>query len=161
MVIEDKMNAGYWIRKLRLKPHPEGGYFRETFRAKGKIKALARDYSTAIYFLLEKGKKSRFHILKSDELWFFHTGGRVRLYLLGGTGKMKINYLGPENLQAVIPAGTWFAAEVTKGAFALVSCVVSPGFDFRDFRLGIREELTRKFPRYESIIRIFTILAES
>lgn len=160
-------NAQYWIEKLNMNKHPEGGYFKETYRSHETIgrECLpkryndARAYGTAIYFLLETDNISAFHKIKSDELWFFHTGDPVEIYLLQQDGLITLK-LGHdpeqgETLQAILPAQTWFAARPQKGqyGFSLMSCTVNPGFDFDDFELAKRQELEQAFPAHKNLIR--------
>jgi uncharacterized protein len=156
------MNAAYWIEKLNLLPHPEGGHYRETYRCRQSLAAPStgeqRNISTAIYFLLEGENKSHFHRIKSDELWFFHEGATLEIFILTGNG-VEILQLGKdaeagESLQAVIPAGLWFGAKLKNGTgYALVSCTVAPGFDFRDFEMAEKENLLREFPENETLIK--------
>jgi uncharacterized protein len=155
------MNASYWIEKLNLLPHPEGGYYRETYRCEQVIKSgrfdAGRNVSTAIYFLLERKNKSHFHRIKSDELWFFHEGYTLEILVLTPEGLQNIllgkNADQGESLQAVIPAGHWFAARIkNENGFGLVSCTVAPGFDFRDFELAKKEEMKKLFPGNEKLI---------
>jgi predicted cupin superfamily sugar epimerase len=162
--------ATYWIEHLKLQPHPEGGFYKETYRASEKIPVDGlpsrffgpRNLSTAIYFLLRAKDKSLFHRIKSDELWHFHAGDTLNIYVL--TDKGLITYqLGPnlekgDSLQIVIPANHWFGAEVANaGAYTLSSCTVSPGFDFKDFELANRSNLVNEFPQYENIIAKLTV----
>ncbi|MCC3159818.1 cupin domain-containing protein [Hymenobacter sp. 15J16-1T3B] len=158
------MNAQDLIRHLQLLPHPEGGYYRETYRAAEQLTTAAqqpRHVSTAIYFLLEGAAKSHFHRIKSDELWFFHQGQPLEIVLIQG-GQASIILLGNDFAQgavpqAVVPAGTWFAARVRDEAgFGLVSCTVAPGFDFADFELAERAGLTAEFPQLRELIAQFT-----
>ncbi|GAA4373350.1 cupin domain-containing protein [Hymenobacter koreensis] len=148
------------IRLLQLVPHPEGGYYRETYRSSQTIGAAGsetRNVSTAIYYLLEGQDKSHFHRIKSDELWFFHQGQPLEIILLLD-GQATIVTLGndfaaAEVPQATIPANTWFAARVKHGTgYALVSCTVAPGFDFADFELANREGLTVEFPQLAGLV---------
>lgn len=160
------MSASYWIKNLGLLPHPEGGFFKETYRCQDQIKVQGseamRNISTAIYFLLEDKNKSHFHRIKSDELWFHHEGNALEILLLDSS-ELKIISLGKglekgESLQAIIPAGKWFAARVKDGkGFALVSCTVAPGFDFQDFELADLNDLLKEYPRYEKDIREMTL----
>jgi predicted cupin superfamily sugar epimerase len=158
------MSAQDIIRHLHLMPHPEGGYYRETYRAAPTVvtaEGHTRNVSTAIYYLLENEDKSHFHRIKSDELWFFHQGQALEIILLTN-GQLSHIILGSDFAtgalpQAVIPANTWFAARLQQGAgYALVSCTVAPGFDFLDFELAEREALTREFPHLEDIVQQFT-----
>ena len=165
--------AAAWVRRLRLRPHPEGGWFRETYRARESIPAAglparfggARAASTAILFLLPAGSFSAFHRIRSDELWHFHAGDALTIHVLGAGGRLSRIRLGPdprrgERLQACVPAGAWFAAEPgPRGRFALVGCTVAPGFDFRDFELAGREALIRSFPRRRALIQRLTRVA--
>lgn len=153
-------NAQYWIDALRLLPHPEGGYYRETYRASGSVTPSdasgPRNLSTAIYFLLGKDDRSLFHRIQSDELWHYHAGGRLTLYVLTNHG-LVTQTLGPDvqrgdALQITIPAQHWFGAKVTDGPYVLAGCTVSPGFDFRDFELAKRESLLHQFPDDADII---------
>ena len=152
------------IRHLQLLPHPEGGYYRETYRAAEEVTGPAgvkRNVCTAIYFLLEGAGKSHFHRIRSDELWFFHTGMAVEIFEIV-EGKLVTVVLGPDLEEGarpfvVIPANTWFAARVKDASgFSLVSCTVAPGFDFADFELAQRARLTDDFPDLEPVIAEFT-----
>lgn len=163
--------ADYWIGRLGLSEHPEGGYFRETYRSSGTISQSHlpdrytgdRAHQTAIYFLLKSGQISAFHRMESDELWFFHAGSTTTIYCLHENGEREDIRLGPEpdsgdSLQAVIPRGTWFGAEVMESdSYVLVSCTVSPGFEFDDFRLGGRTALQEQFPQHAELIGRLTI----
>ncbi len=163
-------DAAFWIKKLALIRHPEGGYFRETYRSDGMIPKNAlpsgfdgkRCFSTAIYFLLERDDFSAFHRIKSDELWHFYTGSSLFVHVIDGAGEYRLITLGgnPDNgecLQAVVKAGSWFGAcPGAPGSYALVGCTVAPGFDFNDFEMGNREELIRLYPGYTEIIRRLT-----
>lgn len=162
--------SSYWIEKLNLQHHPEGGWFAETYRAKEIIahEALpeqyngARSISTAIYFLLTSDEFSAFHRLKSDEIWHFYTGSTVVVVTIDSKGQRKDMRLGgnPErgdSFQAILPAGVWFGAYVEEPtAFVLVGCTVAPGFDFADFELAQRDDLLRLFPKHGDIIRRLT-----
>lgn len=155
------MDANYWIEKLQLLPHPEGGYYKETYRSTEETSFDRFDgkraVSTAIYFLLEGKHKSHFHRIKSDELWFFHEGVSLEIFCLTEKGLSTIllgkNIEAGEQLHAVIPAGIWFGARLRDGkGYGLVSCTVAPGFDFRDFELGKREALLKEFPGEAEIV---------
>lgn len=164
-------NAAYWIEKLGLTEHPEGGFFRETYRSADILPESAlpqrydapRNASTCIYYLLEHLNRSVFHRLKSDEIWHFYAGSSsVRLLMIDPDGNLTESLVGnnPENgevFHLVIPHGCWFAAELTnKDGFALVGCTVAPGFDFTDFEMGNKAVLCDLFPQYEDIIAQFT-----
>lgn len=162
--------ASTWIRALQLRPHPEGGYFRETYRAAESIPRRAlparfpgpRAFSTAIYFLLRAGQVSRLHRIRSDETWHFHAGAPLIIHLLTPDGRYRALRLGVrpdrgEHPQAVVPAGAWFGAVLApRGRYALVGCTVAPGFDFADFALADRADLTRRFPRHRRLIEALT-----
>lgn len=158
------MTSKQLINDLRLLPHPEGGYYRETFRSDETLTNKSgdiRNICTAIYYLLEAKDKSHFHRIKSDELWFFHTGYPLEIFYISDR-KIKSITLG-NNIQAGevpsfrIPVDTWFACRLKdEKGFALVSCIVAPGFDFRDFELAGREMLTKEFPDFKFIIEEFT-----
>jgi predicted cupin superfamily sugar epimerase len=158
--------AKYWIEKLKLIPHPEGGYFRQTYRADLVIEGEAlppnftgpRSASTAIYFLLDGENFSAFHRIRSDELWHFYAGTSLEIHVIDRTGIYSRLLLGNnpdagEKFQAVVKAGCWFASCVQDPrSFALVGCTVAPGFDFEDFELAKRSELNRLFPQHKSLI---------
>ena len=166
----DKKDATYWVKRLRLEPHPEGGYFRQTYRSEITITREAlpaafgghRSASTAIYFLLEGKNFSAFHRLRSDEMWHFYIGTPVSVHVIDTSGKYFLIILGndPETghvFQAVVPAGCWFASHVADWeSFALVGCTVAPGFDFEDFEMGKRAELVANYPQHRELIRTLT-----
>jgi len=168
--ISTEKNADYFIEKLCLKEHPEGGYFRETYCSDIVIKkdVLPDRYTgdrpllTAIYFLLKGNDFSSFHRLKSDELWHFYFGSSMTIRIIKPDGKPYKIKLGMdvennEVCQAKIPAGCWFGAVVDDTeSFSLVGCTVSPGFDFDDFELGERDSLVKKYPAHENIIKALT-----
>ncbi|MDG4829768.1 cupin domain-containing protein [Solwaraspora sp. WMMD1047] len=134
--------------RLDLAPHPEGGWFRETWRSGHDFQpagyGTARSAATAIYFLLNPGEASRWHVVRSDELWLWHAGGPLTLRF-GGAGERPADpgverVLGTDLAaghapQLLVPGGTWQAAAPAGPEPVLVSCVVAPGFDFADFRL--------------------------
>jgi uncharacterized protein len=140
--------------------HPEGGHFRETYRSEALAGALpdARNFSTAIYFLLEAGEKSALHRIKSDELWHFYLGGPLVLAELAPGAPARLTLLGTDfragqKLQHTVTAGTWFGAYPAAGTeFSFVGCTVSPGFDYEDFELAERTELLAQFPQAREII---------
>jgi predicted cupin superfamily sugar epimerase len=155
------------IQQFNLIPHPEGGYYKETYRSAETILQSAlperfsgeRNFSTAIYFLLEKGNFSAFHKIQSDECWHFYTGDELNIYVLYLTGELEIIHLGNDitngqTFQFVVPAGCWFASEPAKdSAFSFVGCTVAPGFDFADFEMAKADELIQLFPQHETIIK--------
>ncbi|WP_400191954.1 cupin domain-containing protein [Hymenobacter sp. B81] len=154
------MPAADLIQTLQLLPHPEGGYYRETYRASQQLTVdggATRQVSTAIYYLLENHDKSHFHRIQSDELWFFHQGQPLEIILLSGPEPTFItlgnDLAAGEVPQAVVPVHTWFGARLKhREGYALVSCTVAPGFDFADFELASREALTAEFPHLAGLI---------
>lgn len=161
--------ADEWIAALSLLPHPEGGYYKELYRSTGTIAADAlpaafagaRSYVTSIYFLLKSGECSHYHRLRSDELWYFHTGSSLTISVIGPDGALTRHRLGAgagDALQFTVPAGCWFGAEVDAAdSYSLISCAVAPGFDFADFELGNRTELLRRYPDHAASIETLTI----
>ncbi|MFN4082235.1 MAG: cupin domain-containing protein [Bacteroidia bacterium] len=164
------MNAEYYINKLGLTKHIEGGSFKETYRSKMLLPnniidsnfAGTRSISTAIYFLLEHNQFSAFHKIASDEMWHFYAGNTLTVYEIEPNGNLKKHLLGSnldagETFQCVIKAGNWFASrcEVING-FSLVGCTVAPGFDFEDFLLADRNELLALYPQHKQIITELT-----
>jgi predicted cupin superfamily sugar epimerase len=163
-------SAQYWIDKLGLIPHPEGGYYRETYRSTVSIakEALPSQFtgprlvSTAIYFLLEGKNFSAFHRLRSDELWHFYVGSPLVVHVIEESGLHSEISLGSnpdagETLQAVVKANCWLASRVRDpGTFALAGCTVAPGFDFEDFELGKRSELVKLYPQHRKLVEQLT-----
>ena len=137
------------IQQLGLSPHPEGGHFRETYRATEQVSTPwgSRAASTAILFLLQAGERSHWHRIRSDEAWHFHGGGGLLIHALSPAGEASTTRLGMdlaagEHPQHVVPAGHWFAAEpAADSPWSLVSCTVAPGFDFSDFELASSAQL--------------------
>ncbi len=160
----------FWIQHLNLQPHPEGGFFRETFRSVMEVahKQLPYGYSgdrkisTSIYYLLRSGEISRLHRLRSDELWYYHFGGSLRIVMIDHEGNKHTKILGAklekaERPQVLIPAGTIFGAEVMESdSFSLLGCLVSPGFEFDDFEIYERDELLQVYPKHAEIINKFS-----
>lgn len=159
--------ASDWINKLDLRKHPEGGWYRELFRSGKNIPSSVlpeykaeRCFYTSIYYLLEENDFSSFHCLRSDEIWYHHCGGSVEIYTLNKKSGLQKFLLGGNKkeaqLQVLIPAGCWFAAQVVPcGEYALTGCLVSPGFEFEDFLMEKAETLLKVFPGQEKIIRRF------
>ncbi|WP_299888262.1 cupin domain-containing protein [uncultured Lacinutrix sp.] len=158
------------ISKLELKPHPEGGFFRETYRSNGEINKDSldqdykgnRNYSTCIYFLLTSDNFSAFHRIKQDEIWHFYDGSPINLHIISNIGvytnhAIGIDFQKGEVPQFVVPGGSWFAAEVVnQNDYSLIGCTVSPGFNFEDFELKSRNDLIALFPDKEEIISRLT-----
>lgn len=163
----DGKDASYWIKQLKLEPHPEGGYYRQTYKSDLVIDGLPgfggpRAASTAIYFLLEGQDFSAFHRLRSDEMWHFYTGSPLTVHVIDPAGEYSSLLLGsdPEvgqTFQAVVPAGCWFASHVADWkSCALVGCTVAPGFDFADFEMAKQEGLIVNYPQHREMIRRLT-----
>jgi predicted cupin superfamily sugar epimerase len=158
------------IEKFDLQPHPEGGYFKETYRSEGKVLTNDpphhfpnhRNYSTAIYFLIESTNFSALHRIKSDEIWHFYTGDALEVIEIDLKGNLIKTQVGADlkngqTFQYMVKAGHWFGSRVLKGGqFSFVGCTVSPGFDFNDFELAIRQELIDLFPQHTQVITELT-----
>ncbi len=158
------MTAQEIIKHLQLTAHPEGGYYTETYRCAEAIlnrNGDQRNTSTAIYFLLNDNDVSNLHRIQSDELWFFHQGEPLEIVMIEDGISSSIvlgnNLQKGEVPQAMIPANMWFGSKLknSKG-YALVSCTVAPGFDFRDFELADRNQLLSEFPHLQLLITAFT-----
>ena len=152
------------ISQYQLLPHPEGGYYKETYRSAENIPHAAlperfsgdRSYGTAIYFLLLKDLFSAFHSIQSDECWHFYEGDSLNIHVLHINGNYELIRLGRNNVegevyQAIVPAGAWFASEST-GEYSFVGCTVAPGFEFADFKLANAAELKANYPEFEALI---------
>lgn len=157
-----------WIKRLNLEPHPEGGYYKEVYRAGEEISKDAlparfsgsRSFSTGIYFLLPKGNFSAFHKINQDELWHHYDGASLQVHIISEAGIYSTIRLGKDPDQGempmgVVPAGAYFAAE-SDGAYSLVGCTVAPGFDFEDFDLPDQASLIGRFPEHTELIKRFT-----
>ena len=161
------MTAENLIAHYSLLPHPEGGWYKESYRSTNHIIQSAlpsnftegRVFSTAIYFLLEQGNFSAFHKIKSDECWHFYAGQTLLVYVINSEGKLDIIKLGSdiengEVFQYVVPANCWFASIPANYAeFCFVGCTVSPGFDFNDFELAKADDLINEFPNISEEIK--------
>lgn len=155
----------YWINTLNLEAHPEGGYFRESYRD-NEMESFSgvgdRNRSTAIYFLLTSDAFSAFHRIKADEAWHFYDGDPLHVHWIDDVGNLHTEKLGmhPDKgyfPQLVIPKHCWFASEVAPGgSYSLVGCTVAPGFDFADFELAKSDDLIRAYPDYTGIINRLT-----
>lgn len=141
------------IEILNLREHPEGGFYRESYKS---------PYSTCIYFLLTSKEFSAFHRLRNDEIWHFYEGSSTRLHFISKEGKHDIHIIGNdikngERPQVVVPGGTWFSAEViSQESHSLVGCTMSPGFSFKDFEIKGKGDLITLFPNNKDIIRRLT-----
>ena len=169
-IMETKDRIKLLKEALALTKHPEGGYFKEVYRSVGEIPAETlsesftgiRNYSTSIYYLLTSEAYSSFHKIKQDETWHFYEGGTIHLHMISPEGTHQTITIGSriekgEVYQYTVPGNHWFAAEIEESdSYALVGCTVAPGFDFDDFELGKRENLTQKYPQHAALIRRFT-----
>jgi predicted cupin superfamily sugar epimerase len=157
------------ISTLGLVAHPEGGYYRETFRSDDRLSAAAlperydgdRAMATAIYYLIEAGNFSALHRVKSDEVFHFYTGDPVEVFVISPDGEAATTVMGSDieaahSPQLLVPKGSIQGLNVARGgAFALLGATVAPGFDFADFELMSREALIKAYPRWsEQIIKL-------
>lgn len=163
-------SANYWINRLQLSRHVEGGSFKETYRSSITLQQRQlpekfggnRNLTTSIYFLLEQGQFSAFHRIASDEQWHFYYGGTLLVFEIRPDGNLIEHKLGsdPEatdQFQCVVKAGSWFASKPADGvAYALAGCTVAPGFDFADFELAKRNALIGQFPHHSALIMSLT-----
>jgi predicted cupin superfamily sugar epimerase len=171
------------IERFQLLPHPEGGFFRETYRATQRVSnteapdgtKVPRDYaaSTAIYYLLSEAAFSAWHRIRADEVWHFYAGDALDVHVIEADGRLTTHRLGngfgenepsdevnhPQTVfQAVVRAGHWFAAQRVPGkhGYAFVGCTVAPGFEFSEFELATPStvaELTSSCPAHADLIR--------
>lgn len=158
------------VQLLKLQPHPEGGFFKETYRSEGIIQPESlepvyngtRNYSTCIYYLLTSDVFSAFHRIHQDEIWHFYEGSPIELHIITPSGAYSKTLIGNDIEkgqvpQFVVPGGNWFAACVMqKDAYSLAGCTVAPGFDFQDFEMAKCKELAHSFPQHMQIIKRFT-----
>ncbi|MED4071048.1 cupin domain-containing protein [Priestia endophytica] len=161
-----KNNAQYWVSKLGLLPHPEGGYYKRIFESEERTSAQeltvnfdgTRKLYTSIYFLLTSNDVSHFHRLKSDELWYYHAGSSLTIHIIHESGEYEEIKLGMdldngEVPQALVPKNSIFGSSVMEeDTCSLVGCMVSPGFEFQDFELFTQADLLSKYPQYKDII---------
>lgn len=166
----DKGEIDQLVASLGLLPHPEGGFYRETYRAGESIARAAlpdrfvgdRSHGTAIYYLLAAGDRSKLHRIAADEIWHFYAGDPLLIVALAPDGALSVTTLGRDFAaghvpQHVVPAGYWFGAIPPGGsAYALTGCTVAPGFDFADFELAERAALLSSFPQHRDWIERLT-----
>jgi predicted cupin superfamily sugar epimerase len=159
------------IAKYQLTPHPEGGFYTETYRSPEVIPVHClpegfmgtRNVCTAILYLLGENDFSALHRIRQDKMWHFYLGGALRLITISPEGKLTKVLLGQnmaagEYVQYVVPAGYWFCARPVQGsAFSFVGCTVAPGFDFDDFEPGSRAELLEQYPQHREKILAYTL----
>ncbi len=160
------MTVPYLVESLHLLPHPEGGYYKETYRSSDATQFAnfngQRNIATSIYFLIEQSNFSALHKIKSDETWHFYYGDALEVVEIDLQGELIITSVG-SNLKAgdvfqyTVKANHWFGSRVKQGGeFSLVGCTVAPGFDFNDFELAQREQLLLRYPQYQKIITELT-----
>lgn len=159
-------NASFYISRLKLQPHPEGGFYQETYRAVENIAATGlparftgeRSFYTVIYYLLQQGDYSGFHRIKSDECWHFYAGEPLYIHILENGRYTRVqlgsNLDSGEAFQYVVAANAWFASEPAPGSsFCLAGCSVAPGFDFSDFEMADLQTLLAAYPKQKEIIQ--------
>lgn len=149
------------VSQLSLVPHPEGGFFRETFRAPLALVGLphgqTRVAQSSVYFLLPSSTFSALHRVRSDEVWHFYDGDPLELHILD-EWEHRVVLLGRDLAagqvpQCVVPAGLWQAAKPLGDRFSLCGCTVAPGFEWEDFEMPSTDELMRNMPQHETVIR--------
>ena len=148
--------AEYYIKNLNMDPHIEGGYFKESFISNDEARKDKKLWSS-IYFLLRTGEVSNFHRLKSDELWYYHDGEALTIYMITPEGELITSQLGKniengEMPQVLVPKGYIFGSAMTNDGYSLVGCMVSPAFDYKEFELFDREYLLSLYPEHKEII---------
>ncbi|AUN02363.1 cupin [Clostridium botulinum] len=162
-------DANYFIEKLDMIAHPEGGYYKESFISAENItdSDLTTTFDdkrilwTSIYFLLRNGEVSNFHRLKSDEMWYYHSGSPLTIYMITPEVELITEQLGldiekGEKPQVLVPKNYIFGSAMNNKGYALVGCMVSPGFEFRDFELFERNTLLNLYPKYKETIEKLT-----
>ena len=161
--------ARHWVENLHLSHHPEGGWFREVYRATETIPHQSlpdrftsdRSHATAIYFLLDDTDFSALHRIKQDEVWHFYDGDTLTLHIIDAEGAYSTLALGRdvgvgERPMTVVEAGCLFGATIRPGTYALVGCTVSPGFDFEDFEMPERSALVERYAQHRAVIERLT-----
>lgn len=152
--------AQYYIEKLNMEPHMEGGYFKECLLSREQLPGGERNLWSSIYFLLQEGEASHLHVLGSDEVWYYHDGNPLTIYMISPEGEMSAKRLGlnieaGEQPQIVVPKGYIFGSRMESPGYSLVGCMVSPCFKYEEFKLLERGELLEKYPQYtETIIHL-------
>lgn len=160
----NKLTIDQVIEKLELEPlEPEGGYFRRTYVSKKNLTNPPRPAMTCIYYLITKDNFSAFHRIGSDEIYHFYAGDQVQLFLINKHGTLEVVELGNELTNAfpqwIVEKEVWQACRIKKGedrGWSLLGTTVSPGFDFKDFEIGKKLELSKKFPSLVEIIESLT-----
>jgi predicted cupin superfamily sugar epimerase len=168
--MEPATSARQWIETLGLRPHPEGGYYRETYRAAEVLSPAClpprfggeRAMCTAIYYLLEGSDLAALHRIRQDEVLHFYDGAAAVIHVIDPAGNYSASRLG-RNLaqgefpQIMVPGGHLFGMKVADGGtYSFFGCTVAPGFDFADFEMPTRADLVRKFPQHRGLIESLT-----
>lgn len=148
--------ADDFIQQLELEQHVEGGYYRSSFRSQSDFDTT-RSLWSSIYFLLRTGEMSHFHRLTSDEMWYFHAGQSLTIYMIDEQGELTTAQLGldiaaGERPQFLVPKGCIFGSAMNQPGFSLVGCMVSPGFTFDNFELFSQQTLLAQYPQHQTII---------
>lgn len=153
--------ADYFVKQLDMIPHQEGGFYKEVYASEENVSVEninePRKLWTSIYFLLRDGEVSNFHRLKSDEMWYYHAGSSLTIYMINPEGELITEQLGldienGEKPQVLVPKGYIFGSAMNNSDYALVGCMVAPGFEFKDFELFERNYLLDKYPKFKEII---------
>ncbi len=157
------MSSQELIKHFNLQPHPEGGFYNETYRSDILVETPhgMRSASTAIHFLITKDSISHFHRLSSDEGWHFHLGSPLKIIEITKEGDLIETILGSnfnssEKLQYIVKAGNWFAS-TSLGEYSFVGCTVAPGFDFSDFEMAKFDDLSEKYPEHLNICKTYCL----
>lgn len=153
---KNKIDAKYFIDKLNLKPHIEGGYFNECLSSEDNYNDNQKLW-TSIYFLLEQGDVSRLHILEEDELWYYHAGNSLNIYMISPEGKLTVSKLGlnidnGETPQVLVPKGYIFGSIMEEEGFCLVGNMVAPGFIYDHFKIVDQKDLLSRYPEHKETI---------
>ena len=150
-IMANNLNSAHYIANLGLEPHPEGGYYRQLF---GNDESGKKDISS-IYYMLTANDISAFHRLHNVvEIWYYHAGEPLNIYVIDTEGKLCVHNLSPEGeMQVIIKPEQWFAAEIpSKQGFTLVGCAVAPAFTFENFELAQKDDLVKQFPQHSELI---------
>ena len=156
--------ADYFIQKLDMTPHIEGGYYKECLLSTDPVQREGISSKTlwsSIYFLLQTGEVSHFHRLKSDEIWYFHSGMPLTIYMISPKGELICKQLGLNiskgaSPQVLVPKGYIFGSALNEDGYSLVGCMVAPSFSYEDFELFERTELLERYPQHEEVIKKLT-----
>ena len=149
--------AKYYIDTLNMEPHVEGGYFKESLLSQDSLPGQERKLWSSIYFVLQEGEASHLHVLGSDEVWYFHDGNPLTIYMISPEGEMFAPQLGldieaGQLPQIVVPKGYIFGSRMENPGYSLVGCMVSPSFQYEEFKLFDRQELLERYPQYADAI---------